>query len=172
VDLAHELGAGMAADRLVGRGCKRVATIAGPVDVPAAQDRLTGFRQAMARHGQAYVPVAMGNFTMESGELAMAELLAEDPEIDGVFAANDLMAAGALRTLRELGRSVPDDVAVVGFDNSEPAHFARPRLTTVAQPVEEMSAEMARMLLDHLATPTLRPTSVIFDPHLVPRESA
>ena len=172
VDLAHELGASLAADRLVSRGCRRVVTIAGPVDVPAAQDRLTGFRQAMARHGQAYVAVAKGNFTMESGEVAMAELLAEDPELDGVFAANDLMAAGALRVLRDHGRAVPDDVAVVGFDDSEPAHFARPRLTTVAQPVEEMAAEMSRMLLRQLADPTIRPTSVIFDPHLVTRESA
>jgi DNA-binding LacI/PurR family transcriptional regulator len=172
VDLAHEQGAALAADRLVARGCRRVVTIAGPSDVPAAQDRLTGFRQAMARHGQAYVPVAKGNFTRESGEHAMAGLLAEHPDLDGVFAANDLMAAGALTILHEHHRTVPDDVAVVGFDDSEPAHFTHPQLTTVAQPVEEMAAEMARILLTHLEDPTLRPTSVIFDPHLVVRESA
>jgi DNA-binding LacI/PurR family transcriptional regulator len=172
VDLAHELGASLAADRLVSRGCRRVVTIAGPADVPAAQDRLAGFRQAMARHGQPYVAVAKGNFTLESGEIAMAELLSADPDLDGVFAANDLMATGALRVLRDHGRSVPDDVAVVGFDDSEPAHVARPKLTTVAQPVEEMAAEMARILLARIDDPTLRPTSVIFDPHLVPRESA
>jgi DNA-binding LacI/PurR family transcriptional regulator len=172
VDLAHELGAALAADRLVSRGCRRVVTIAGPADVPAAQDRLTGFRQAMARHGQPYVAVAKGNFTMESGEIAMAELLAQDPELDGVFAANDLMATGALRVLRDHGRSVPGDVAVVGFDDSEPAHVARPKLTTVAQPVEEMAAEMSRLLLRQIEDPATRPTSVIFDPYLVPRESA
>ena len=172
VDLAHEAGAALAADRLISRGCRRVATIAGPADVPAAQDRLAGFRQAMARHGQPYVAVAQGNFTMESGETAMAELLAADPDLDGIFAANDLMATGALRVLRDHGRTVPDDVAVVGFDNSEPAHVARPRLTTVAQPIEEMAAEMSRLLLRQITEPGTRPTSVIFDPHLVPRESA
>lgn len=172
VDLAHGVGAALAADRLVSRGCRRVVTIAGPSDVPAAQDRLTGFRQAMARHGQAYVPVAKGNFTRESGQTAMASLLAEHPDLDGVFAANDLMAAGALQVLQAHGRSVPGDVAVVGFDDSEPAHSTHPQLTTVAQPVEEMAAEMARILLAHISDPAMRPTSVIFDPHLVPRESA
>ncbi|MEU4396773.1 LacI family DNA-binding transcriptional regulator [Kribbella sp. NPDC023855] len=172
VDLAHEQGAALAADRLVARGCRRVVTIAGPSDVPAAQDRLTGFRQAMARHGQAYVPVAKGNFTLESGARAMAELLAEHPDLDGVFAANDLMAAGALTILHQHHRTVPGDVAVVGFDDSEPAHFTHPQLTTVAQPVEEMAAEMARILLTHLQDQTHRPTSAIFDPHLVIRGSA
>ncbi|MEV6415340.1 LacI family DNA-binding transcriptional regulator, partial [Kribbella sp. NPDC051718] len=172
VDLAHERGAALAADHLVARGCRRVATIAGPSDVPAAQDRLTGFRHAMARHGQAYVPVAKGNFTRESGEQAMLELLAAHPDLDGIFAANDLMATGALKILRSHHRNIPSDVAVIGFDDSEPAHSTRPQLTTVAQPVEQMAAEMARILLAHIEDPTLPPTSVIFDPHLVPRESA
>ena len=74
----------------------RIGMITGPLDVPASQDRLTGFRQAMARHGHAYVPSVEGNFTHESGERAMQRLLAEHPELDGVFVANDLMAQGAL----------------------------------------------------------------------------
>ncbi|WBQ08112.1 LacI family DNA-binding transcriptional regulator [Kribbella sp. CA-293567] len=172
VDLAHAAGAALAADRLVARGCRRVVTIAGPSDVPAAQDRLTGFRHAMARHGHPYVPVAKGNFTRDSGEQAMTDLLLAHPDLDGVFAANDLMAAGALKILRDHHRTVPGDVAVIGFDDSEPAHFTRPQLTTVAQPVEEMAAAMARILLGQIETPSLHPTSVIFDPHLVLRESA
>jgi len=172
VDLAHEVGAALAAERLVARGCRQVVTIAGPADVPAAQDRLTGFRQAMARHGQPFVTVAYGNFTMESGEAAMTELLTAQPALDGVFAANDLMAAGALRVLREHGRSVPEEVAVIGFDDSAPANASRPRLTTIAQPIEDMAAEMSRMLLHQIANPTDPPNCTIFDPHLVPRESA
>lgn len=172
VDLAHGRGAAMAAERLVERGCQRVVTIAGPADLPAAQDRLTGFRQAMAQYGKPYVPVAEGNFTLESGEAAMTTLLAEQSDLDGVFAANDLMASGALRVLRDRGRSVPDDVAVIGFDDSEPAYAARPRLTTIAQPIEEMAAEMSRILLDLIADPAALPTSKIFDPYLVTRDSA
>lgn len=172
VDLAHAAGAALAADRLADRGCRRVATIAGPADLPAANDRLSGFQRAMERRGVPYVEVVRGNFTTESGERAMAELLASDPELDGVFAANDLMAVGALRVLHEHGRSVPDDVALVGFDDSEPARMARPRLTTVAQPVEEMAARMTGILIDQLTNPDFQLTSVVFDPELIVRESA
>ncbi|MET0233264.1 MAG: LacI family DNA-binding transcriptional regulator [Kibdelosporangium sp.] len=172
VDLAHQAGAKLAADHLVSRGCKQVATICGPLDVPAAQDRLSGFREAMARHGYPYIPIAEGNFTQQSGETAMTRLLAEHPDLDGVFAANDLMAHGALLVLQKNGRRVPEDVALVGFDNSGPALTSRPRLTTVLQPVEEMAAEMARLLLAQIAEPDQPARSVIFDPTLIVRESA
>ncbi|MGC4938415.1 LacI family DNA-binding transcriptional regulator [Kribbella sp. DT2] len=172
VDLAHEVGASLAADRLVSRGCRRVVTIAGPTDVPAAQDRLTGFRQAMARHGQPHIPVAHGNFTQDSGETAMLDLLTKVPDLDAVFAANDLMAAGALRALRDAGRTVPDDVAVIGFDDSAPASTSVPRLTTIAQPLEKMAAEMSRLLVAQIEAPGQSPQCTIFDPHLVERASA
>jgi DNA-binding LacI/PurR family transcriptional regulator len=172
VDVAHQAGARLAAEHLLARGCQRVATISGPLDVPASQDRLAGFREAMARHGHPYVPIVEGNFTQNSGEAAMERLLADHPHTDGVFVANDLMALGATLVLRQHGRAVPDDVAVVGFDDSGAALACRPRLTTVRQPVEEMAAEMARLLLDHIERPNRRPTSVIFDPTLVRRDSA
>ncbi|MEV4970803.1 LacI family DNA-binding transcriptional regulator [Streptomyces scopuliridis] len=172
VDLAHQDGARLAAEHLLARGCRRIATITGPLDVPAGQDRLAGFRDTMARAGQPYLPLAEGRFTQESGEAAMARLLAEHPDLDGVFAANDLMAVGACHVLREHGRRVPEDVAVVGFDDSSAAVACRPPLTTVRQPVEEMAAEMARLLLDRLAGSDRAVTSVIFEPSLVVRGSA
>ncbi|MFJ9107603.1 LacI family DNA-binding transcriptional regulator [Streptomyces sp. NPDC102283] len=172
VDLAHQDGARLAAEHLLGRGCRRIATISGPLDVPAGQARLTGFRDAMARHGHPYIPIAEGRFTQESGEAAMERLLAEHPDVDGVFAANDLMALGACHVLREHGRSIPGDVAVVGFDDSSAALACRPPLTTVRQPVEGMAAEMTRLLLDRLARPDGPVTSVIFEPELVVRGSA
>ncbi|MCL7378111.1 LacI family DNA-binding transcriptional regulator [Streptomyces sp. 35G-GA-8] len=172
VDLAHQDGARLAAEHLLARGCRRIATITGPLDVPAGQDRLAGFRDTMARAGQPYLPLAEGRFTQESGEAAMARLLAEHPDLDGVFAANDLMAVGACHVLREHGRRVPEDVAVIGFDDSSAAAACRPPLTTVRQPVEEMAAEMARLLLDRLAGSDRAVTSVIFEPSLVVRGSA
>ncbi|MFB8144277.1 LacI family DNA-binding transcriptional regulator [Streptomyces parvus] len=172
VDLAHQDGARLAAEHLLSRGCRRTATISGPLDVPAGQARLTGFRDTMARHGHPYTPVVEGQFTQESGEAAMERLLAEHPDLDGVFAANDLMALGACHVLREHGRSVPGDVAVVGFDDSSAALACRPPLTTVRQPVEGMAAEMTRLLLDRLARPDGPVTSVIFEPELVVRGSA
>lgn len=172
VDLAHQDGARLAAEHLLARGCRRIATITGPLNVPAGQERLAGFRDAMARHGHPYLPIAEGRFTQESGEAAMGRLLAEHPDLDAVFAANDLMAMGACHVLREHGRRVPEDVAVIGFDDSSAASACRPPLTTVRQPVEDMAAEMCRLLLERLASPDSAATSVIFEPTLVVRDSA
>ncbi|GAA0389149.1 LacI family transcriptional regulator [Acrocarpospora corrugata] len=172
VDVAHSAGARLAADHLIARGCQRVATISGPLDVPASLERQSGFREAMARHGHAYIPSVEGNFTQESGERAMERLLAEHPDIDGLFTGNDLMAQGALLVAQAHGRRVPDDLAVVGFDDSSAALACRPPLTTVRHPVEDMSAEMARLLLAHIEDPDRRVTSVIFEPELVIRQSA
>ncbi len=181
VDLAHQDGARLAAGHLLARGCRRVATITGPLDVPAGLDRLTGFRDAMARHGHGHVPVVEGGFTRDSGEEAMTRLLAECPDVDGVFAANDLMAQGACRVLRAHGRRIPEDVAVVGFDDSSAAAACDPPLTTVRQPVEDMAAEMARLLqqriegqgrADGAGDEDDEVTSVIFEPELVVRASA
>jgi DNA-binding LacI/PurR family transcriptional regulator len=170
VDVAHEDGARLAAEHLVARGCRQVATISGPLDTPAGQDRLAGFRSAMARHGQAYVPSAEGDFTQTGGERATEALLAQS--FDGLFVANDLMAMGALDVLRRHGKRIPEDVAVIGFDDSGAALSCRPRLTTVRQPVEDMAAEMARLVIERIGGEGERVTSVIFEPSLVLRDSA
>ena len=107
VDVGHRQGARLAAGHLRARGCRRVVTIAGPVHLPASQDRLDGFRDALAEHGRPGVPSVAGNFTVTGGRDAMARLLAEVPDLDGVFAANDLMAQGALLALADHGREVP-----------------------------------------------------------------
>lgn len=172
VDAAQRAGAALAADHLVARGCHHIVTITGPLDMPASQDRLHGFREAAARHGYAFVPSVEGNFTHESGEHAMERLLAEHPDLDGVFAANDLMAQGALLVLHDHNRRVPEDVAVVGFDDSAAALACRPPLTTIRQPLEDMAAAMGRLLLDRIERPDQEMTSVIFEPELVVRHSA
>jgi DNA-binding LacI/PurR family transcriptional regulator len=172
VDLAHQDGARLAAEHLLARGCVRLATITGPLDVPASQDRLAGFRDALARHGHPYLPIVEGDFKRESGEIAMERLLTEHPRVDGVFVANDLMAQGALLVLHQHGRRVPEDVAIVGFDDSPPALACRPQLTTIRQPIEDMAGEMARLLLAQIEDPGRAPISAIFDPTLVVRASA
>lgn len=172
VDLANDTGAGLAADHLVARGCQLIGMISGPADVPASTDRISGFRRSMARHGHGWVPLVSGNFTQDSGYAAMRDLLAQHPAIDGVFVANDLMAVGALIALRESGRRVPDDVAVLGFDDSSAALAANPPLTTIRHPLEDMAAESARLLLSRVEDRTMRVSSVIYEPALVIRESA
>jgi DNA-binding LacI/PurR family transcriptional regulator len=102
----------------------------------------------------------------------MRALLADHPGLDAVFAANDLMALGALLVLRDAGRRVPDDVAVVGFDDSSAALAAHPALTTVRHPLEDMAAEAARLLLARVDDPESRVISVIYEPTLVSRQTA
>lgn len=172
VDLANEKGAAMAAAHLLGRGCQHIALISGPPEVPASQDRLAGFRQEMARQGHAYIPSAEGGFTLDSGERGMRELLRQNPNLDGVFAFNDLMAQGALVALHEAGKRVPEDVAVIGFDDSSPALAARPTLTTIRHPIEDMAAEAVRLLTARIDDSATRITSVIFEPSLIVRQSA
>ncbi|MER6517622.1 LacI family DNA-binding transcriptional regulator [Streptomyces sp. NPDC001553] len=177
VDLRHGEGGALAARHLLARGRGRLAAIGGPADVAASRERVAGFRDALGGGGGAVGAVAGGvrvveaDFTVEGGEHAMRMLLAEQPDLDGVFAANDLMALGACLVLREHGRRIPRDVAVIGFDDSSAATASRPRLTTVRQPVEDMAAEMVRLLLDRAPDRT-EPEVVLFDGELVIRDSA
>ncbi|MFF1692951.1 LacI family DNA-binding transcriptional regulator [Streptomyces sp. NPDC058257] len=172
VEVDQRAGARMAVDRLVRGGRRRIGTIAGPQDMPAAQERLEGFRAALAARGITCAPWAEADFTRVGGADAMRRLLAEHPDLDGVFVASDLMAQGALQTLVRAGRRLPTDVAVVGFDDSEAAGACEPALTTVRQPVEEMAAEMARLLLGRIKQPGDSPPSMVFRPTLVERASA
>ncbi len=150
-----------------------MATITGPLDQPAGSDRLEGFRTALAAHGLTDVPHVQGDFSQAGGEQAMEQLLKDHPDLDGVFVASDLMAQGAIPVLRDLGRRIPEDVAVIGFDDSSAAMVTRPPLTTVRQPVEDMAAEMARLLIGHAGRGSQpRTTAVVFEPTLVIRESA
>jgi DNA-binding LacI/PurR family transcriptional regulator len=161
-DCDNHGGARAAVEHLVGRGRRRIATIAGPPDMTAAQDRLDGYRSCLDDAGHPSL-VARGDFTRESGTAAMRRLLADDPGIDAVFAASDLMAIGALGALRAAGRRVPDDVAVAGFDDIGLAKFSEPPLTTVRQPVAEVAACIVQMLLtdDPPAGPVILPTELI-----------
>jgi DNA-binding LacI/PurR family transcriptional regulator len=154
VDADNRGGAGLAVDHLAMRGRRRIATITGPLDMGVGLDRLEGYRDGLAAAGLAGSGdlVEPGDFTEESGATAMARLLTRpgDP-VDAVFAASDLMAAGALRALRAAGRRVPEDVAVVGFEDSAVARYAQPPLTTVRQPIEEMGRQATRLLLAQIA---------------------
>jgi DNA-binding LacI/PurR family transcriptional regulator len=146
VDVDHVGGVRTAVRYLINAGRKRVATIAGPPDMVAGQDRLTGYRLELAEANLRSL-VAGGDFTRESGFTAMRQLLTDDPDLDAVFAASDLMAHGALRALRAAGRRVPEDVAVIGFDDIEMASYTDPPLSTVRQPIVEIGRQIARQLL-------------------------
>jgi DNA-binding LacI/PurR family transcriptional regulator len=170
VDVEQLGGVEAAVRHLLSAGRRRIATIAGPQDMVAGVDRLAGYRRVLADSDRRSI-VAVGDFTRESGAVAMRQLLADDPSLDAVFAASDLMAHGALRTLREAGRRVPDDVAVVGFDDIAIARYADPPLTTVRQPIEQIGRTIAGQLLRLLAGDQIEP-AVILPTELVIRESS
>ncbi|MER6345218.1 LacI family DNA-binding transcriptional regulator [Streptomyces sp. NPDC001595] len=146
VDVDNVGGAREATEYLIAKGRTRIATICGRLDTEVGRARHRGYRDAMLAAGLEPYPPHEGDFTEPSGATAMAALLDDHPDLDGVFAANDNMGAGALRALRRAGRGVPADVAVIGFDDLVVAQIADPPLTTVHQPIQALGREMARML--------------------------
>lgn len=170
VDVDQVAGVTKAVRHLIDSGRRRIATIAGPQDMVAGIERLAGYRDTVAAAGLSEM-VAVGDFTRESGAAAMHELLTAHPDLDAVFAASDLMAHAALRTLREAGRRVPEDVAVIGFDDIETAAYTEPPLTTVRQPIVELGRQGTRLLLRLAAGEDVEP-ALILPTELVIRESA
>lgn len=173
VDVDNVQGAELAVAHLVDRGRSRIATIAGPADMVAGASRFRGYVAALGAAGRALDErlVARGDFGQESGAAAMRTLLENDPEVDAVFCANDLMALGALQTLREAGRTVPQDVAVVGFEDAPVALSAHPPLTTVHQSPEQMGREMVALLLETMTDPEQDRPGRMLPTYLVVRDS-
>jgi DNA-binding LacI/PurR family transcriptional regulator len=167
-------GARTAVGHLLSRGCRRIATITGPLDIAGARARLDGYRRALAEAGIAYDEslVDYGDFTEATGSQSMQDLLDRRPDLDGVFAASDLTAAGAISVLRHAGRRIPDDVAIIGFDDSPIATRTVPPLTSIRQPTEEMGRTMARLLLEQISDPEHATRQLVLATELIQRESA
>lgn len=153
VDSDNYGGARSAVEHLLSRGRTHIAHITGLLDVYGAQRRVAGYREALldAGHEVDEHLIQPGDFTEEGGRRAMKELLARRPDVDAVFAGSDVMAAGARRVLREEGLRIPDDVALVGYDDSAIARHMDPPLTSVRQPIEEMGRAMIDLLLAEIA---------------------
>ena len=171
VDVANRNGGRVATQHLVAAGRRRIATITGPPTMPAGVDRLAGFRDALAEAGLDGIAVEDGNFTTDGGAAAMRRILDSGAEVDGLFIASDLMARGAMTVLAQRGLRVPDDVAIVGFDDSPVATSVTPQLTTMRQPSLEQGERMAGLLLDILAGRTPQHVTIL-ETELVVRESA
>jgi DNA-binding LacI/PurR family transcriptional regulator len=170
VDVDNAGGSRAATEHLLRSGRRRIAMITGPVDTAVGRERSRGFAEALTLAGLEPVATEPGDFLETSGAEAMRALLRERPDLDAVVAANDNMAAGALRVLREAGRAVPGDVAVVGFDDAPIAGQTDPELTTVHQPVQGLGRAAARMLIELLDGS--EPESFILPTRMVVRGSA
>jgi DNA-binding LacI/PurR family transcriptional regulator len=174
VDVDNRAGAASAVHHLAEAGRKRIATIAGPQDMAAGVDRLLGYHDRLADTGIGADGgmVEIADFTHDGGRAAMERLLDRYPSLDAVFVASDLMAVGALAALRAAGRSIPGDVAVVGFDDSQLATTTEPSLSSVRQPIEEMGREMTQLLMQEIRFPERAPRRVILDTQLIVRGSS
>jgi DNA-binding LacI/PurR family transcriptional regulator len=139
-------GAETAVNRLHELGRRRIAAIHGPALNSCAIDRRTGYQQAVRRLGVTDLS-ADGDFRRDGGYEAARQLLEQDPDIDAMFIACDLMAAGAVQAITAGGRRVPDDISIIGFDDSIAAVCTNPPLTTMRLPVEEMATSATRLLL-------------------------
>lgn len=174
VDCDNRGGARTAVRHLLSLGRERIAHICGPRDQTSSMDRLDGYRDVLLDTDPGLL--AQGDFTEQSGARAMELLLDQRPDLDAVFAANDLMASGALRVLKARGLQVPQDVALVGFDDMvSVAEATDPPLTTVRQDIEGMGRLMVRLLMRGLNQDEPgadAPDSVITPTELVRRASA
>ncbi|HEU5470449.1 MAG TPA: LacI family DNA-binding transcriptional regulator [Actinophytocola sp.] len=173
VATSNREGASDAAAHLLGTGRRRLAMITGPAEFGCTRDRIDGFRTILDSAGVEFDRRLQveGDFTRAGGDVAIRHMLATGIEFDAVFAHNDLTAVGVLDALRAAGRTVPDDVAVVGFDDIPVAAHTQPALTTVRQPSREMGEKAAAMLLSLLAGETLPEEPWIVPTSLVIRES-
>jgi LacI family transcriptional regulator len=167
-------GAEMAVSHLVEGGCRRIACISGQPDVSTATDRLVGYKEGLRSHGIRVSPqlIRVGDYREQGGKAAMAELLALPRPPDAVFVANNLMTLGALAAIAEADLLIPDDIAVVGFDDPSWASLLRPSLSTVAQPTYDLGAETARMLLQRIEGYTGAARELVLSPSLQPRASS
>jgi LacI family transcriptional regulator len=163
----------LAGEHLLDLGHQRLAHIGGPMEIRLARERLAGFQQALEARGAGSNSciISDGNFTCLTGYLAMQRLLAQRPCPTAVFAANDLMAIGAMRAVDEAGLRVPHDISIVGVDDIEVAAFQTPPLTTIGQPFAQLATLGVQLLLDILAGKELVQPQIVIEPTLVVRQS-
>ena len=156
---------------LAGRVGGSIGTVTGPMHTSSGRERFEGYRRAIGdqfRNGL----VAAGDWSVQSGRLGAQQLLDRNPELRGLFVASDLMAVGAIGALRDAGRRIPQDVAVVGFDNSAAATMVEPALTTMRNPIEQTALEALQILDDQIAGRVRHPVHVLLSSELVERGSA
>lgn len=141
-------GAVMAVQHLLEIGCRKIAHIYGPQHLITGKERLLGFEQAV-RELSWYTPTLLeaGEFRISSGIKAAEQIIKRHPDIEGIFAGNDMMAIGAMKALTKMGIKVGEDVAICGFDGIKMTELTNPELTTIVQPIYDMGAMITRILI-------------------------
>jgi DNA-binding LacI/PurR family transcriptional regulator len=166
----------LATKHLLAAGCRHIGHLAGPQDWWEARQRLAGWQDALQNAGKNVLPAhwTAGNWSSASGETAFRQLLAQYPEMDAVFAANDQMALAVLNAARQMGRSIPQDLAVIGFDDLAESAFFNPPLTTIKQDVHRLGWLAVQKLLESIETGS-EPSpveAILLQPELILRQTA
>ncbi|RPI33877.1 MAG: LacI family transcriptional regulator [Chloroflexota bacterium] len=169
----NQRGGYLATRHLIELGHKSIACIAGPSYITPSSERIVGYRMALEENGLAYDEnlVLQGDYHPDSGLQIAKNFLNRKPRPTAIFALNDLMALGALRAAAELRFSVPDEIAIVGFDDIEFACYTNPPLTTIAQPKKETGIQAANMLAGRISDPKRSPRRIVLQPELIVRGS-
>ncbi len=173
VDVDNVDGGLKATQCLIDGGHRRIGMITGPPGWKSVNDRCQGYRLALEQAG---IPFDQslnehGDWSYESGHQAMERLLGRVPHITAIFAQNDRMAVGAMRALREMGRRIPDDMAIVGYDDIPAAAYSHPPLTTICQPMHEVGETATRKLIELIDDPDAEPEEILLKTELVRRGS-
>jgi DNA-binding LacI/PurR family transcriptional regulator len=173
IDCDNREGASQAVKHLLQIGRKKIAVISGDLDMPSASDRLVGYREALAEAGVPFDPTIeeVANYLPDRAHMAMERLMLNHPDLDAVFVASDQMAIAALGVLAQARKRVPEDIAVIGFDDSPYALAASPSLTSVRQPIEEEGREAVHVLMREILEPQEAPRQVVLHTKLVIRAS-
>jgi len=173
VEVDNRRGAFEAVEYLIGLGHRNIGLIGGPADSSTGRERLAGYNAA---HEKAGIPIGarcirFGDYKTESGRRLAEELLSEPEPPTALFVCNCLMTVGALGTIYEKGLSIPDQIAVVGFDELPLASVFNPPLTVVRQPAYEVGRRAAELMIKRLDDPHRAPTSLVLPPELIIRKS-
>ncbi|MEW6624533.1 MAG: LacI family DNA-binding transcriptional regulator [Bacillota bacterium] len=173
VHINNYQGAYMAVNYLVSLGHRKIAFIGGPKDIQSAVNRENGYREALQAHGLVIDEdlIKYGDFRYEGGYEGAGMLLAGKKAFSALFSANDMMAIGAINRFVEAGIKVPDDISIVGFDDIPFAKLIVPQLTTIAQPIQDMSRIAAELLLEQIEGEKKSSREVILLPKLVKRKT-
>jgi LacI family transcriptional regulator len=177
VSIDNQAGAHLAVSHLIEQGCRKIGIITGPSDWWESQARLAGWQQALEQAGLDFASssVVEGNWRADSGRSGMETLLDQRPDIDGVFACNDSMALGAIHTVCRRGLCIPDDLLLVGYDNTPEAASYWPPLTSVRQGLQQsgqIAVEELHQMIESDTRQQLVPRQHILKPELIVRESS
>jgi LacI family transcriptional regulator len=169
----YKEGAYMATKHLISNGNRKIVFISGPNLITNSLNRFKGYKKALKEAGIPFDDklVKYGDYSLKSGYELVEELLNEKINFTAIFAANDLMAIGAMKALKKKSIKIPDDVEVIGFDNTEFSEIIEPALTTIEQPIYEMTLTASKLLIDLITGKKPKKKNFIIPPKLILRET-